>query len=130
MKFLIGICLFLLPVSSHSQYVELDTLEPRVAFDNIHVQKLAGDSLVSSFVIWIKKEVPLHYHADHSEHVLMLAGEGVLTLNGQEIHMKVNTWVFIPKGSRHSFRTTSGIPAKVLSIQAPEFVGKDRVRSD
>lgn len=96
------------------------------SLENIKVEKLAGDSLVSSFLIWIKVGVAAHFHADHSEHVMMLEGEGTLTLNGKHYDLKKGDMVFIPKGTVHSFANTTDTPAKILSIQAPQFDGTDR----
>lgn len=123
--------LFLLPtVFAWAQtplYGSLDNVQPTSEYDNIHVAKLHTDPLVSSFVIWVKKEVKLHKHADHSEHVLILEGSGNMTLGDDEFELIKGMMIYIPKGMAHSVQVTSKKPLKVLSIQAPEFTGKDRI---
>ena len=44
--------------------------------ENIYNKQLFSDSLVSRFCIVIKNEVKLHKHEFHSEHVMVMEGEG------------------------------------------------------
>jgi mannose-6-phosphate isomerase-like protein (cupin superfamily) len=94
---------------------------------NVYVHRIAGDSLVTSFIIIIKENVALHKHETHSEHVYVIEGTGTMLLNGTTIYIKEGDVIFIPKGTWHAVTVTSTIPLKVLSIQAPEFDGKDRI---
>ncbi|HKL39337.1 MAG TPA: cupin domain-containing protein, partial [Cryomorphaceae bacterium] len=96
--------------------------------DNISVEKLAGDSLTTSFLIQIRKDVPLHYHAFHSEHVYIIEGSGEFVLNGDTMTVSEGMYMFIPSESRHSVTVTSAEPMRVLSIQCPEFTGEDRIK--
>jgi mannose-6-phosphate isomerase-like protein (cupin superfamily) len=57
----------------------------------------------------------------------VLEGKAEMTLNDKTFSIKKGDVIFIPKNSFHSVKTTSKIPLKVLSIQAPYFDGKDRV---
>ena len=121
---------FLLACFSFSfsqNYQSLDTIKSYGDYENIYLRKLYSDSLVSSFVIFIKKEVKTHKHISHSEHVHILDGEGEMTLGDKKLKVKKGDLVFIPKNTFHSLRVTSVNPVKVLSIQAPIFDGKDRV---
>lgn len=93
----------------------------------VEVYPLAGDSLVSSFLIYVKTQVKPHYHAEHSEHVMVLEGQGSMTLNDSIFTVNPGDLIFIPKGSVHSVFKISEVPLKVISIQAPYFDGKDRV---
>jgi mannose-6-phosphate isomerase-like protein (cupin superfamily) len=114
--------------SSFSQnYQSLDTVKSYGDYEHIYLRKLYSDSLVSSFVIFIKKEVKIHKHISHSENVYILDGEGEMTLGDKKIKVKKGGFVFIPKNTFHSLRVTSVNPVKVLSIQAPIFDGKDRI---
>jgi mannose-6-phosphate isomerase-like protein (cupin superfamily) len=94
---------------------------------NIYSRMVAGDSLSSSFVIVIKKEVRPHKHAAHSEHVFVLAGSGQMKLSGKSFEIKKGDLVFIPKNEVHSVTNTGKLPLKVLSIQSPYFDGSDKV---
>jgi mannose-6-phosphate isomerase-like protein (cupin superfamily) len=96
--------------------------------ENITVERLAGDSLTTSFLIQITDEVPLHYHAVHSEHVYILSGRGKFVLNSDTTSVSEGMYMFIPAQSHHSVKVTSEDPMRVLSIQCPEFTGKDRIK--
>ena len=119
---------FLLPLFGSSQTIfNLQSVQPNVKYDNIHVQKIEGDSHYTAFVIWIKHEVGLHYHANHTETIVVLAGKGKMTLGDTSFVIKKNSTFVIPKGTRHSVITKSKKPLKVLSIQYPMFDGTDRI---
>lgn len=114
-----------------AQHIQsLDTLQAPVSFDNVYSRPLYSDSLVSSFVILIKKEVKKHKHLTHAEHVFVLEGTGEMLLGDKTIPIKKGDLVFIPKNTVHALKVTSGVPVKVLSVQAPHFDGKDRIMMD
>src|SRR5688572_24717104 len=105
----------------------LDTIHPPADYENIYNRTLYHDTLVSSFVIFVKKEVKLHLHAEHAEHITILEGTGEMTLGDKVFPVRKGDLVFIPANTPHAVRVTSEIPMKVLSLQAPYFNGKDRV---
>ncbi len=108
--------------------INLDFLPQTKTENGINFSKsVFSDSLVSSSVICINKEVKLHKHLEHAEHVLVLEGEGEMRLGTEVFVIKKNDLIFIPKNTPHAVKTISAIPLKVLSIQAPLFDGKDRV---
>lgn len=120
--------LFLAPMMAHAQIIiHEDSLLPPSDLSGTHVQKIAGDSLVSTFVIFIKQSVPIHKHAHHSENVIVLEGEGIMTLGSITKEIRPGDIIFIPADTFHDVIVTSEIPLKVVSIQAPEFDGKDRI---
>jgi mannose-6-phosphate isomerase-like protein (cupin superfamily) len=127
--FTIIVLLFIsLTGKTQNNWVELDTLHPPSNLENVSVKPLYKDSLhVSSYLIFIKKEVKAHKHLEHAEHVYVLQGEGNMTLGDKEFKIKKGSFIFIPKNTFHSVLTTSKTPLKVVSIQAPFFDGKDRV---
>lgn len=119
--------LFSKPVFSQL-HLQTDTLTPPTTFENVYVYPVQHDSLQSVFVIWIKKEVKLHYHQDHTESVIILDGRATMLLNGKELEVKKGDYIFIPKQTPHAVTKVHGRkPLKVLSIQAPYFDGKDRI---
>lgn len=72
----------------------------------------------------------MHYHATHTEQVIVLSGEADMMLGDQKIHIKTGDVIFIPKGTKHSVNVTSAEPLKIISVQAPLFDGTDRVMVD
>jgi mannose-6-phosphate isomerase-like protein (cupin superfamily) len=108
-------------------FQSLDTVKTYGDYENIYLRKLNSDSLVSSFVIFIKREVKTHKHVSHTEHVYILDGTGEMTLADKKFSVKKGDMIFIPKNTFHSLKVTSSTPVKVLSVQAPIFDGKDRI---
>ncbi len=97
-------------------------------YDNIKVEKLHSDSLGSTFVIWVKKGVKAHRHLEHTEQVYILEGSGQMVIEQDTTYIHPGDWIVIPKGVVHAVTEVYGSrPLKVISIQTPEFLGKDRV---
>lgn len=120
-------CVALSLIAKAQTPLNLLELQPDTAYDNIHVQPLASDSLVSSFVVWVKKEVRLHHHAFHTETLLILEGTGTMVVGDESVEVGPGDFLAIPKTTPHDLTVTSSTPLKALSIQAPKFQGKDRV---
>jgi mannose-6-phosphate isomerase-like protein (cupin superfamily) len=130
MKKIFILLLFILPLFSSAQYQSLDTVKAPATYDNIFIRPIASDSLSSSFVIFIKKEVKTHKHISHTEHVYILEGEGEMLLADKIFSVKKGDMIFIPMNTGHSIKVTSSVPLKVLSVQSPHFDGKDRIYID
>lgn len=108
-------------------FFQLKAFQPPSDFENIHVQKIAEDSLQSSFLIWIKKDVKGHFHQKHTENIVVLEGKAEMFFNGEKIIIEKGDYLNVPEGTHHSVvRVLSKNPLKVLSIQSPYFDGKDR----
>ena len=109
---------------------QLLVLEAEAEFENIKVRKLSSSPEASAFVIWVKDTVKKHYHAEHTENLYILEGEGVFYLGDKVYNIKAGDYFKIPKKSIHSVKVKSKIPLKALSVQSPEFLGKDRIFVD
>jgi len=96
--------------------------------ENIVVEKLAGDSLTTSFMIQVRNNVSLHYHAYHSEHIYVLSGSGEFISEKDTSMVSEGSYIFIPSKSKHAVRVISSEPLRVLSIQSPRFLGIDRIK--
>ncbi|HEY4798739.1 MAG TPA: cupin domain-containing protein [Bacteroidia bacterium] len=125
----LSILFFIVAISlcKAQSWQSLDTIKAPANLENVSSRTLYSDSLVSSFVIFIKKEVKEHKHVSHTEHVYVLEGEGEMSLGEKKFPVKKGDMIFIPKGTIHSLKVTSATPMKVISVQAPMFDGKDRV---
>lgn len=106
----------------------LSEIMPPEGLENIHVVKLASDSYSTDFVIFVKNRVPLHKHVEHSETIYVLEGKGFFQLGDQSMEIIAGDYIRVPKGTPHSVKVLSSIPLKIISVQAPEFFGKDRVK--
>ncbi len=128
MKTFLFLTTFLLSGLAFSQEVSnLSVLAPDKEYENILIKKLDTDSNSTSFVIWIKKGVKSHKHEFHSEIISVIEGSGVMTINKKSFDIKPGDYFRIPENTFHSLKVNSKKPMKVLSIQSPEFLGKDRV---
>jgi mannose-6-phosphate isomerase-like protein (cupin superfamily) len=126
--FLISLCKSISAQSINGvKVINIDSVGLNSKTENIYNKTVFGDSLASSFCIVIKKEVKAHKHLSHSEHVIVMEGEGIMKMDNITFSIKKGDIVFIPKNTIHSVKTTSKTPLKVISIQAPIFDGKDRV---
>jgi mannose-6-phosphate isomerase-like protein (cupin superfamily) len=91
------------------------------------VHPIHSDSLASSFLICVPVEVKAHYHAAHTEHVVVLEGEAEMLLGDSTFIIRKGDAIAIPKGTVHAARTLSPQPLRVISVQAPRFDGSDRI---
>ncbi|GAB4249593.1 MAG: cupin domain-containing protein [Vicingaceae bacterium] len=113
--------------TGNAQIFEIEKMQPDTTFENVFVKKITTDSLSTAFVIWVKKKVPPHYHAKHTENIYVLEGSAEMVIGEQTHLIKKGDYFIIPKGTAHSVIVTSEIPLKILSIQTPEFFGEDRI---
>ncbi|MEM6273370.1 MAG: cupin domain-containing protein [Bacteroidota bacterium] len=128
--FLLFLTLCAAPTRAQSDLVQAaKRLSPTEAFDNIHVQKLHSDAQASVFCIWIKEKVRPHKHAVHSETVYVLQGKGTMRLGEKDYAVRKGDVIFIPQGTPHAVQVQGGT-MKVLSVQAPEYKGEDRIFLD
>jgi quercetin dioxygenase-like cupin family protein len=129
MKKELSLLISLIPCIALAQvHKELNAINPDQEFENVFVKKIAEDSLQSSFIIWIKKDVKGHFHEEHTENIVVIEGKAEMLFDGQRIIVKKGDYLNIPRGTKHSVtKVISRKPLKVLSIQAPNFDGKDRI---
>lgn len=102
-------------------------IEPQTTYDNIHVQRIKGDSNYTAFIIWIKKEVKPHFHQHHTEVITVLEGKARMTMNDTTFTIRKGDVMVIPENTVHSVINHSKKPLKVISVQTPWFDGKDRI---
>ena len=116
-----------LSVQVYAERLVISDIVPPANFENIHVVKLASDSFSTDFIIFVKNMVPLHKHVEHSETIYVLEGKAQLQLGDQSMEIVAGDYIRVPRGTTHGVKVLSSVPLKVLSVQAPEFFGKDRV---
>lgn len=104
----------------------LKDIKPDEAYSNVKVIPVYNDPNISAFVIFVKNDVPKHYHNTHTETIVVLEGRGEMYLDGEIFPIKKGDQVIIPQGLHHAVVVKSKKPLKVLSIQSPYFENKDR----
>ena len=108
-----------------AQRVDLYARHAPADWQNIAVEKIADDSLSTSFLIWVREGVKRHFHTSHTEHVTVIEGTGEMMLGDSLFVVKPGDFLLIPKGVPHA--VTALTPMKVLSIQTPRWTTEDRV---
>ena len=96
-------------------------------YENVYSEKIYSDPLASSFYISIKKGVKMHKHEYHSEHVYIIKGSAKMILGEDTMTIKQGDFIFIRANTSHSVEVISEESLEIISIQAPEFDGSDRV---
>lgn len=124
--------LLLIPLLFISQDIvsSIDQILPDKEFENIHIKKISSDSSSSTFAIWIKQKVKLHKHVYHTENVLIDKGFGEFQINDSIYKVAAGDWIVIPKNTWHGVVVNSKSTMKVISVQSPEYFGKDRIFKD
>lgn len=132
MRLTIMLGLLIIPFIIKSQYIisSIDQILPDKDFENIHVKKISSDSSSSTFAIWIKQKVKLHKHVYHIENVLIDKGFGEFQINDSIYKVAAGDWIVIPKNTWHGVIVNSKSTMKVISVQSPEYFGKDRIFKD
>jgi mannose-6-phosphate isomerase-like protein (cupin superfamily) len=120
------VCWMGITASLLGQQVHSGKVKPEKELENITPYPLFSDPHATSVLLWIKKGVKPHYHASHSEHVVVLKGKGLMQLGEDSFEIRKGDIIFIPQGTVHAVTVQSGT-LKVISIQAPQFDGSDRV---
>ena len=124
--------LLLIPFLFKSQDIvsSIDQILSNKEFENIHVKKISSDSSSSTFAIWIKQKVKLHKHVYHTENVLIDKGFGEFQINDSIYKVAAGDWIVIPNNTWHGVIVNSKSTMKVISVQSPEYFGKDRIFKD
>ena len=107
--------------------MKINQIKPIVEFENINVKKISSNPSSSTFAIWIKKKVKVHKHINHTENILIQSGYGQFQLNDSIYNVSTGDLIVVPKNTWHGVIIDSKEPMMVISIQSPEFFGKDRV---
>jgi mannose-6-phosphate isomerase-like protein (cupin superfamily) len=62
--------------------------------------------------------------------VVILRGHGSMLLGDQERPVGLDSIVYVPRGTTHAFRNSSGEPAIAYAVYTPAFDGRDRTPVD
>ena len=81
------------------------------------------DGRATFHMVDIRKDAQLHYHKKHFELYLILEGNGVMELDGDEIPVTEGTVVFIREYCRHRARAAGKL--KIVNVSVPAFDPED-----
>ncbi len=66
-------------------------------------------------------------HERRSEHWFVVAGEGVVTLDGTEMPVGPGSAIDIPRRTAHRVENTGGSPLVFIEVQHGEYFGEDDI---
>lgn len=104
-----------------------NTINPKEEYTNVKVIPLHSDENTSVFMIFVKQAVRKHVHQYHTEVITILDGTGRMYLGGDYFDVKKGDHIVVPPNTAHAVITTSSKPLKVISVQSPQFLGRDRI---
>ncbi|MFM7310047.1 MAG: cupin domain-containing protein [Flavobacteriales bacterium] len=110
---------------SNAQFVQhISDMKPRGEWENVAIEKIADDSLCTTFLIWVKGGVKHHFHASHTESVYVISGSGTMDLGNEQKEINAGDYILIPKGTVHA--VVAKEPLQILSTQTPQWLTDDR----
>ena len=62
---------------------------------------------------------PLHLHRDAAEAFYVLEGEYLMHVAGHQSLCPAGTFVYVPRGTPHTFKVVSTVPGKKLTLFSP-----------
>lgn len=65
----------------------------------------------------------LHFHKNAQQFFLILSGQAIMEVNGEQIVLSAGQGVAIPPGTRHQFRNHSDEPVRFLVVSQPPSHG-------
>lgn len=87
----------------------------------------AEDHKVKRLVVSPGKRLSYQRHARRSEHWFVVAGEGVVTLEGDEIPVAGGTAVDVPVGAAHRIENRGSAPLVFIEVQHGTYFGEDDI---
>lgn len=94
-----------------------------------HYENLVEDAdhKMKRIVVAPEKRLSLQKHARRAERWVVIRGEGVVTLDGEDIAMKAGDTVFIPKGAAHRMTNPGGEPLVFGEVQLGDYFDEDDI---
>jgi len=86
--------------------------------DNVKTEKIYSDSTSSYYVLWIKDEIKLDKHKEHSEKLLVIEGVAKIVVGEKAFKVKVGDYFVVAKNEAHSIKTISKTPVKFIAIRS------------
>lgn len=73
------------------------------------------------------ERLSLQLHRERSEHWFIVAGEGIVTLDGDDQTVNVGESVDIPAGTTHRVSNVGLVPLMFVEIQSGTYFGEDDI---
>lgn len=118
------------PISQGGKGVTLQAwlkAHPLKPDQDVGIEELSRGETASAAIVQIRKHQGLHYHKDHDVIVILLRGQGTLTVDDRKLEVRPGSIVTIPRGTAHSFLNQSQETAVAYAMFTPAFDGTDVV---
>ena len=66
-------------------------------------------------------------HARRAEHWFVVAGEGVVTLDGDTVPVRRGDALDVPAGAAHRMHNTGSVPLVFVEVQHGDYLGEDDI---
>ncbi len=85
------------------------------------------DHKVKHITVKPGQRLSLQRHRQRGEHWFVVAGEALVTRNGEEIPLQAGEAVDIPRGSWHRVQNPGGGPLVFIEVQRGDYFGEDDI---
>ena len=82
---------------------------------------------VKRIVVYPGSRLSLQRHRHRDEHWLIVSGEGVFTLNTDEVNLVRGQSIDIPKGALHRVRNTGETDLVIVEVQTGDYFDEDDI---
>lgn len=62
-----------------------------------------------------------------AEHWVVIAGEGLVRVGDEEMHLHVDQSVYIPQKTMHRLSNASAQPLEIVEVQTGDYLGEDDI---
>ncbi len=66
-------------------------------------------------------------HSRRAEHWFVVAGEGVVTIDGEDTSVRRGDAVDVPVGAAHRIHNTGSVPLVFVEVQQGDYLGEDDI---
>jgi mannose-6-phosphate isomerase-like protein (cupin superfamily) len=108
-------------------FADLEARVPLPDGENFKVVEIGRDASSSHHIVALRDREPIHRHDTHDLLVVTLEGYGSMLIGDEERAIGPRSIVYIPRGTVHAMRNTSGKVLYGYAVFTPPFDGKDRV---
>ncbi len=86
-----------------------------------------SDFKVKSIEVHPAHRLSYQRHAHRAEHWFVVAGEGVVTLDGEQVPVRRGDAVDVPVGTAHRIHNTGPDPLIFIEVQTGGYLGEDDI---
>ena len=85
------------------------------------------DHKVKRIVVYPGKRLSLQRHRQRAEHWYLIAGQGLVTRDREEISLSAGEAVDIPRGARHRLENPGPLAVVFIEVQTGDYFGEDDI---